>query len=266
MKQTFEEISIISGATQAKIAPQRGGLVTSLSVDNREILYLDRETFEDVTKNVRGGIPLLFPNAGPLKGYLYNLPQHGFARKMVWDVIVHNQNSITLQVVSNEETRRNYPFDFKMKLKVKVANNKLTHSVMIKNTGDKPLPIAYGTHPYFKIQTTEKQNLLTNIYDFHPNAINWAGEFDKSFVNPGLINVQMLGKEIIIESDPNIFKIARIWHQANKDFICIEPWTRGDFALDSPDQSIWIQPLKSITLSIIIRAQINSVLPDTSIV
>ena len=101
MKQNFEEISILSGATQAKIAPERGGLVTSLSINNTEILYLDRETFDDLTKNVRGGIPLLFPNAGPLKGGLYNLPQHGFARRMRWNTIVQNQNSITLQLLSN---------------------------------------------------------------------------------------------------------------------------------------------------------------------
>ena len=78
MENTFAEIAIVSGCTQAKIAPARGGLLTSFSVDNTEIFYLDRETFNDVIKNVRGGIPLLFPNAGPLKVSLYNLPQHGF--------------------------------------------------------------------------------------------------------------------------------------------------------------------------------------------
>ena len=106
MEKTFEEITIVSGTTQAKIAPERGGLLTSFSVDNTEIFYLDRETFNDVIKNVRGGIPLLFPNAGPLKGGLYNLPQHGFVRKMPWKVTAQNRNSITLQLLSNAERLR----------------------------------------------------------------------------------------------------------------------------------------------------------------
>jgi len=77
----LRRISILSGATQAKIAPgeEAGNL---LSINNTEILYLDRETFNDLTK-MYGRIPLLFPNAGPLKDGPYNLPQHGFTRIML---------------------------------------------------------------------------------------------------------------------------------------------------------------------------------------
>ena len=53
----FEEIEIRSGNVSAKIAPARGALVTALNVGGKEILYLDRATFEDAPKNVRGGIP-----------------------------------------------------------------------------------------------------------------------------------------------------------------------------------------------------------------
>jgi galactose mutarotase-like enzyme len=256
MKRTFEEISLLSGSTRVKISPERGGLVTSFYIGNTEILYLDRETFKDMTKNVRGGIPLLFPNAGPLKGGLYHLPQHGFARTMPWIIIEHNRNSITLRLLSNEETRKNYPFDFELNLKVEVANNKLTHSMTTKNTGDKPMPTAYGTHPYFEIPQEEKQRLITNIRNFQPREVNWMGEFDKSFLNPGLIKIQMTRKEIAIESDPNVFKFARIWHLAGKDFICIEPWTRDNFALNNANQSLWIKPNDSITLSVNLYAKI----------
>jgi len=256
MKRTFEEISLLSGSTRVKIAPKRGGLVTSLSINNTEILYLDRETFDGITKNVRGGIPLLFPNAGPLHDGIYNLPQHGFARRMPWDIIGQNHSSITLKLLPTEETRENYPFDFELKLKVEVCKNKLTHSMTIKNTGDKPMPTAYGTHPYFEILQEEKQRLITNIGNFNPNEVNWMEEFDKPFINPGLIRIQMLEKEITIESDPNIFKFARIWHQAGKDFICIEPWTRDNFALNNPKQSLWIKPSESITLPITICVKI----------
>ena len=257
MEKTFEEITIVSGTTQAKIAPERGGLLTSFSIDSAEIIYLDRETFNDSTKNVRGGIPLLFPNAGPLKSGLYNLPQHGFVRKIPWIVSEQKRNSIALQLLSNPETRINYPFNFELKLDVEVAGNKLTHSFTIKNTGNKPMPTAYGTHPYFKISQDNKPKLITNIGGFHPQEINWLEEFDQPFSNPGLINVQMPGKEIKIETCPAIFKFVRIWHQPGKNFICIEPWTRDVFALDNSNQSLWIRPGESMTLCLTISAKIG---------
>ena len=247
---------MLSGSTEVKISPERGGLLTSFNVDNTEILYLDRETFNDITKNVRGGIPLLFPNAGPLNDGLYHLPQHGFARTMPWTIITHNDNSITLQLLSNEETMGTYPFDFELILKVEAANNKLIHDLTVKNTGDKPMPTAYGTHPYFEIPQEEKQRLITNIRNFNPSEINWMGEFDKPFLNPGLIKIRMPRKEIAIESAPNVFRFARSWHEAGKDFICVEPWTRGNFALNNPNQSLWIKPFESITLSITISVKI----------
>lgn len=256
MEHAFEEISISSGATRVRIAPERGGLVTSFSIRNTEIFYFDRGTFNDENKNVRGGIPILFPNAGPLKGGLYNLPQHGFARRMPWNVIGQNHNSINLQLLSNEETREKYPFDFEMKLEVEVAENNLTHTLTVTNTGGKPMPTTYGTHPYFEIEAAEKENLITNIESFKPKEINWMEEFDKPFINSGSIKIQMHSKEITIESDPNIFKFARVWHQATKNFICIEPWTRDNFALDNPNQSLWIKSDESITLSIFIHVKI----------
>jgi galactose mutarotase-like enzyme len=257
MEQTFEEISILSGTTQAKIAPARGGLVTLFSVNDTEILYLDRGTFSDITQNVRGGIPLLFPNAGPLKGGLYNLPHHGFARRMPWKITGQKQNSITLQLLSNEETRRIYPFNFEMELTVKAAGNELIHSLNVKNTGDKPMPTAYGIHPYFVIQQEEKQNLVTNIGGFNPAEINWMDEFDKPFANSGSILLQMPGKKITIKSAPDIFQFVRIWHLAGRNFICIEPWTRDNFALDDSEQSLWIKSNESVTFSVTLHAEIS---------
>jgi D-hexose-6-phosphate mutarotase len=112
MEETLREISVSSGSAQMKIAPQRGGLVTSFSIDNTEFLYLDRATFSDLAQNVRGGIPLLFPHAGPSKSSLYHLSQHGFVRRMPWNVTGQDGNSITLQLLSNDETRKDFTFDF----------------------------------------------------------------------------------------------------------------------------------------------------------
>lgn len=48
-------------------------------------------TLYDRSKSVRGGIPILFPNAGFLTAEEqedsgYSLPQHGFARTNEWEI------------------------------------------------------------------------------------------------------------------------------------------------------------------------------------
>jgi galactose mutarotase-like enzyme len=257
MEQSLREISICSGDTEAKIAPQRGGLVTSFRINGSEIFYLDPETFMDLTKNVRGGIPLLFPNAGPSKGYLYSLPQHGFVRKMSWQVAKQNGNSLILQLLSNAETKIYFPFDFELKLTVAVTKNKLTHTLTMTNLSDKPMPTAYGTHPYFNIAQSDKQKLIANIDGFNPKVVNWQNGFDQSFANPGSLRVEMPDKEFILDSDPAIFRFIQIWHLVGKDFICIEPWTRDALAIDDPNKSLWVKPHESINLPVVVRAIIK---------
>ena len=59
-------VTLEHGEVLAEVAPARGALVTRLRVGDREVLYLDRATLDDPSKNVRGGVPLLFPFAGKL--------------------------------------------------------------------------------------------------------------------------------------------------------------------------------------------------------
>ena len=55
---------LTDGDAAATVVPERGGLVTRFAVGARELLYLDPATLADPTKNVRGGVPVLFPFAG----------------------------------------------------------------------------------------------------------------------------------------------------------------------------------------------------------
>src|SRR4051794_23759870 len=78
-------------ASRVEVIPERCALVTSFRVGDREVLYLDPATLVDPAKNVRGGIPVLFPMAGKLAneryavdGREYSMKQHGFARNRAW--------------------------------------------------------------------------------------------------------------------------------------------------------------------------------------
>ena len=114
---TFEEIAIRSGSVSAEIAPSRGALVSSLNVNGSEILYLDRATFNDAPKNVRGGIPVLFPYAGKLVDGIFTaagtkMNQHGFGRNKAWTVLERKADMVSVGLESDAETLAVYPYAF----------------------------------------------------------------------------------------------------------------------------------------------------------
>src|SRR5579862_6316835 len=88
------ELSDADARSTVTIVPGRGAIVTRFRVGDRELLYLDEATLRDRTKNVRGGVPVLFPSPGRLNGDRFeqggrsgSMKQHGFARDAAWDVL-----------------------------------------------------------------------------------------------------------------------------------------------------------------------------------
>ena len=77
-------ITLRADEALAEVVPERGAICSRLRIGGSEVLYLDPATLADPTKNVRGGIPVLFPIAGkPDPGSA--LKQHGFARNLPWE-------------------------------------------------------------------------------------------------------------------------------------------------------------------------------------
>jgi galactose mutarotase-like enzyme len=263
MRFKFEELTISSGNTQARVAPERGGLLTSFCVKNVNFLYLDKETFKTPEKSIRGGIPVLFPQAGLYSGP-YKLKHHGFAKLKAWNLIEQTSDSITLGLSSDNSTKYDYPFDFELRIKAKVSAGKLDYIMSVKNTGKTPLPTTYGTHPYFEVLDSEKAKvIIENIKNFNCQGIDWTKDYGVKFLNTGKIRMlipktdKTPGKEILIESNPKLFQLIYVWHEVGKNFICVEPWTRNDYVLNDPGQCIWIKPGESMVFPISISAKIS---------
>jgi len=67
-----------------KVIPERGGIITSLGLQSKELLFLNETTLHDKQKNIRGGIPILFPISGQLtngqyewNGTVFKMRNHG---------------------------------------------------------------------------------------------------------------------------------------------------------------------------------------------
>ncbi len=105
-----------------------------------------------------GHAPLVFPICGRLfeskytyRGKEYEMNLHGFIRRSTLTVAEQTETSICLMLTESEETKKEYPFDFELKVWYILDGDKLTNRFEIKNTGADVLPVTIGGHPGFNV-------------------------------------------------------------------------------------------------------------------
>ncbi len=249
---------------EVSFAPERGGIITSLKLDGKELLYLDEETFNDLNSSVKGGIPILFPNAGPIPDEIKteeyaNLKQHGFARDMKWSS-EKTKNGFAESLISNENTKSVYPHDFKFTLRgVLEEDDSFTLTKNIQNLDEnKEMPVSSGLHPYFKVPNAQKQNIEFNFPggDFvKENIEKWANGEYVCIDNPNIpleVYIPELGT-LIFTIDKEYKKIW-VWSMPDKDFVCIEP-VMHDIGGIILEPTI-IKPKESLTVSFNIKLKV----------
>lgn len=143
-------ISIDSGALTAKIS-SKGAELWSLTDANGRELMTDGDP-----RWWTGRAPLLFPFVGRSRGdsYLWEgqsfaMPQHGFARHMVFTPIEQGAGSATLRLEANDETRAVYPFEFGLDMRFAVTGQRLEMMASVANRGNAAMPFSFGYHPAF---------------------------------------------------------------------------------------------------------------------
>ena len=245
---SFEEIRISHGDVQATVAPARGALVSSLQIGDKQVLYLDRATFDDPTKNVRGGIPVLFPYAGKLENGILKasgtkMGQHGFGRNRTWEIREQKPWRLRIALIPEEPDRAAYPFHFLAEQTYTILPCGLEIELCVFNNGEQPMPVSPGWHPYFNCPGTEKSNLQTNVAAVDRTQFGNDHEFDFGVVAPpnGRANFRIphLGS-ITLSFSPEM-RHLQFWSQPGKDFICIEPFTGPNNTINT-DRRIDIPP------------------------
>ncbi len=251
---------------EASFCPERGGIITSIKLHNKKILYLDKDTLQDKEASVRGGIPILFPNAGPIENQEFpGLKQHGFARDSNKWKAKKRIDSFEEILVSGEENIKSYPYDFILSMEGKFKNNgSFEIKQKVQNLEkNKELPISMGLHPYFKVPKEEKKNIKFNFEGgkfIEEKIENWANGKYICIDNP-LINNPFEAMEIIIPKLGTLiikpsteYQKIWIWSMPDKDFICIEPVMRDKNGLVKDPEMV--RPGESLTGSMNINLKI----------
>ncbi len=245
----------------ASIAPERGAIVTSFQVAGRELLYLDEATFRDPTKNVRGGIPILFPSPGRLaddvwarEGRSATMKQHGFGRTKAWRVGRVESNEVVLALESDAATMAQYPWPFRAELRLTIRATELRLSMSIENTGDTTMPFGLGYHPYFlvkdkrgaRIETdaTQEFDNLTRVTRPFRGIDLMSREVDQHLLDHKSHRMPLFladGSRIEVSAS-NDFGHWVVWTLEGSDFVCVEPWTSPGNALNTGDHLLRLAP------------------------
>ena len=106
--------------------------------------------------------PILFPHTGKLvdgvleaKGGVYESAQHGFARKSEHTFVDQTENSITLELVCDDEMLKVFPYACRLVSTFTLENETLHHTLTVENLDDEKLPFGIGFHPAFALPFDE---------------------------------------------------------------------------------------------------------------
>ena len=211
--------------------------------------------------------PIMFPICGGLKedaffhnGKRYELAKHGFGCSYDYTLVENTDTILVLKIVSTEETKAMYPFDFEFFVKFELKGGILEITYTTVNTGKEPLYHAPGAHEGYALPEgleeydvvfdkdehlmrtlldgnllmKEKEHVETEgrvLHMKYSHMNNDCLSFDK--INSEGVNLvhRVTGKGVRVEFTgiPHL----TIWTKQNAPYLCIEPWAGVPDSVDS---------------------------------
>ena len=213
-----------------------------------------------------GRAPIMFPWTGRLlngqyryQGKIYEMGIHGFARKQPFTCAAQSQDSLTLTLASNEETKAQYPFDFLFSVTYTLREKTLEVTFAATNTGSNTMYFAWGGHPGFNVPLVEGETMADYTLTFsdpcYPERALFSAtnvlvdgaerfylendqqlQLSHGLFDQDAIFLKHMAKSVVMKSSksgrgvqlsyPDMAHLG-LWHMPKTDapYVCIEPWS-----------------------------------------
>ena len=209
--------------------------------------------------------PVLFPFVGRLKddqyqyeNKTYSMSQHGFARDRVFTVMNQSEEEVTLSLLSDEESKKVYPFDFRLSITYHLNKEMLNISYKVENVNqNKPMYFSIGGHPGFNVPLTDDTTFEDYYLSFSPKHSRTVIPLKGAYIDYENRTLGQTNTDIALRwslfsedaliyetKDQNVFSILSdktkhgisvsftgfpyvgIWSPAKLEapLVCIEPW------------------------------------------
>lgn len=279
----------VSGKSQQSLTIQNEILKVEISTfgaelqsiqDNNNTEYL----WQGDPEYWAGRAPVMFPVCVKFKdqhftykGREFEMPDMGLAKISNFTVVEKQLAKVVLELKSNAETLKYYPFPFVLRITYEVIGNRLNNTFEVKNTGSETMYFALGGHPGFRFPF--KNERAKNQYTFsdklklkrteiagglvQQNQIQWlkneaalplcdaripdAGMFVKNMPSRK-IGVGVVGGDTFVEVDLGDFPNVNLWSPPGKPYACIEPMLGHHDLQDTPlaiDKKSYLQKLQA---------------------
>jgi galactose mutarotase-like enzyme len=249
-------ITIANDHLTARINPLGAELTSLVDAEGRELMTNADPAFWT------GHAPILFPVVGRpyrdtirVDGQEYPMKQHGFARRLPFEIIATSPDAVTFRLTDSDETRAQYPFAFALEIAFQLTGATLSIDVAVRNTGDVVLPGSFGFHPAFAwplpygqdcadhriVFSADEPDALRMIADdgtiadgerFSPLEARTLPLRDALFAKDALVWDAVRSDSVTYgaETGPQL-KIAfpdtpklGIWTKPGAAYVCVEPW------------------------------------------
>jgi aldose 1-epimerase len=271
--------------------PGAGMLGASLIHHGDELLWQGAGVGEYAAERKFMGIPFLHPWANRLSGFGYRAGGHEVTLDRsdplllldsgglpIHGVLTASRNWVAQRLFADEARARllatfefdrpellaAFPFRHRIEMEIELAGGALQVTTTLSATGDEPVPVAFGFHPYLQIPGLPRaewevsfpvrrrlrldQRLIptgaTEPTDPLEGAIGqrtWDDGFDR--IDPaGRFELSGRGRTIVMQYAEG-FPVAQIFAPPGEEYVCIEPMTAPANSLNGPDDALeWVPP------------------------
>ena len=231
---------------------ERGAEMQSIRINGNELLW------QGIPEIWSGRAPILFPICGGLKnnkftyeGKEYTLNKHGYARNTTFSVESATEKEATFLHVSDEETKKCYPFTYEFRVTYALIDNGIKITFKIDNLGEKPMYFSIGSHEAYltpggiedydlifpQKETLGSYQLLGNyLTDTALPIIKNSTTlplYDKFFMIDAIVFKDIKSESVTLRNRKT-GKYVRVefpgkpyfavWHKHGAPYICLEPW------------------------------------------
>jgi galactose mutarotase-like enzyme len=264
-------IRIASEALSAEINPLGAELSSLRDAEGRELMTDADPAFWT------GRAPLLFPIVGALRNDRYRIdgrefamPKHGFARRRMFETVLHEAQRLVMRLTDDAATRALYPFAFALELRFVLAGPALEIDAAVTNRDERDIPVSFGFHPAFAWplpygRPREEHRIVferdepSALAQLTPECLVAQGSApsplqdgrtlrlkDALFAHDALIWTHVESRSVVYGAPdgPTIevkfpdTHMLGIWTRPGAHFVCIEPW-HGLADIEGADGDFW---------------------------
>ena len=230
-----------------------GAELVSLKKDDHEIMWCaDPRYWGNASLVLFPFIGRNYDDTYAVNGKMYQMGIHGFALTSEFTVMEQKEDSLLLSLKENEETLKNYPFRFELRINYVLENDGLSVVFEVINDSDEALPYSLGFHPGFGLERPLEQyriffpetenpqeigivtRCMLNGKNTKPDLSDECIHLNKDLFRESARIYSGMGSTAVLKNsfDELIaisydgFENIVLWQTLNSDadFICIEGW------------------------------------------